>query len=80
MMISVGSIKYLEKRGKSGQFTPQVLQVFVLQVPHAGALWVMARPSEWAKNRESIREVFSPWQSWQAIGESASLIERKASN
>jgi hypothetical protein len=57
-----------------------VLQACVLQEVQAGALWVIVRPSEWAKNRESMREVSSPSQSGQAIGASASLIERNASN
>jgi hypothetical protein len=57
-----------------------VLQACVLQEVQAGALWVMARPSEWAKKSDNMREVFSPWQSWQAMGASALLIERRASN
>jgi hypothetical protein len=40
------------------QFTPQVLQACVLQEVQAGALWVIVRPSEWAKNKESMRVVF----------------------
>jgi len=57
-----------------------VLQACVLQEVQAGALWVMVRPSEWAKNSDNMREVFSPWQPWQAMGTSALLIERRASN
>jgi hypothetical protein len=74
-----GFRKNLNMAGKL-QFTPQVLHVCALQELQAGALWVMVRPSEWAKNKESKREVFLPSQSGQAIGASASFIERKASN
>jgi hypothetical protein len=63
-----------------GQFMPQVLQAWVLQALQDGALCAMARPSEWAKNRDSLREECMESQSGHAIGLSASLIERRASN
>jgi hypothetical protein len=44
--------------GQRFQFTPQVLQACELQEVQAGALWVIVRPSEWAKNKESLRIVF----------------------
>jgi len=43
------------------------------------ALSAIERPSEWAKNNEITLAVCSPWQLEQAIGESASLMARRAS-
>lgn len=59
---------------------PQVEQEAAAHEPQLDALWVTTRPSEWAKNTEIFRDVFSPWHWVQAIGLSALLIERKASN
>ena len=59
---------------------PQVEHEEDAHVPQPGALWVTIRPSEWAKNTEIFREVFSHWHCVQAIGVSASLMVRRASN
>jgi hypothetical protein len=58
---------------------PHVLQACDAQLLQAGALWVRARPSEWAKKSEITRVVRSLWQAWQGMGVSASLIGRRAS-
>jgi hypothetical protein len=59
--------------------TPHEAQAWLAQLLQVGALWAIDRPSEWAKNNEITREVCSPWQLVQVMGESASLMRRKAS-